>query len=98
MNGLDMFVKIVNLKFNLKKVLKEMNFEETNGVLFIKSNEPESIFVKFDDNDIIFWVGNHTAKRFENLYSTVLDDIEKGKYTEESFIKYSIELLDMYGR
>lgn len=96
--NIDEFVKIVNLKHKLKKVLVDMHFEETNGVLFIKTGEPEPIYVKFDDNDIIFWLGDYTAKRFENLYLSVLDGIEKGKYTEESFVKYSLELLDMYGR
>lgn len=91
---INRFVMIINTKLNLKEAAKRLGFVSINGTLFRKYEEDDETWnIKFDDECIDIWFSKYPRRRSSQYYNLIRTETDKGFYTEETYIKYTIENL-----
>ena len=84
---LDRFVRICNLKYKLKNIIKSLGFEDKNGTLFVRPNEIYDTNFKFDDEVLLLWNNEKPARKISRNYNVILEDIDDNIYEAEEFIE-----------
>jgi hypothetical protein len=90
---LERFIKICNLKMRLKDAVKNLGFENKNGVLFVKPYGFYDTNIKFDDTEFIIWNTENPNRKISRYYSIVLKDVNNGIYKEQEFVESLLKLL-----
>lgn len=89
---LERYIQILNTKLNLKNAAKKMGFVSINGTLFRKYEEDDETWnIKFDDECIDIWFSRNPRRRTSQYYNLIRNEIDKGYYTEESYIEWTIK-------
>lgn len=95
--NLDYFVKIANMKYNLKQGALKLGFEQVNNVFFVKrinDNEDDKIMLIIDDNEIVMWV--YRKQKITKQYLMITNYLDN-KYNEEDFLRDLLKLFEEDG-
>ena len=98
---LDVFVKIANLKVNIRNMLEELKFDKLNNVSYIKDISNDRRFVvAFEENQVEIWLyDKKTDTQYKEVinYEAMLKDMIFYDLTVEYIIKTILEELRIYG-
>ncbi len=89
---LERYIQILNTKYNLKQAALELGFVPKNDVLYVKEGDDE-VNIKFDDEEIDVWYTKRSRRRSSQYYNLIRTEIDKGLYTEKSYIEYTLKYL-----
>lgn len=95
--NLDYFVKIANMKFNLKQGALKLGFEQVNNVYFVKrvnDNEDDKIMLTMDDSEIVMWV--YRKQKITKQYLMITNYLDN-EYNEEDFLRDLLKLFEEDG-
>lgn len=92
--NLDYFVKIANMKYNLKQGALNLGFKQVNNVYFVKrvnDNEDDKIMLTMDDNELAMWV--YRKQKITKQY-LMLTNYFDDEYREEDFLRDLLNLFE----
>ena len=89
---LDKLIKNLNLKYNLKKVVENLEFIQQNDIYYTKEIEGKNIHVKFDDDEFIIW-SSESDNKYVKYYNSLRSEKERGLYDENDYINDTLYLL-----
>ena len=59
---LENFIKNVNVKLNLKQVIKNLEFTQQNDMYYYKEIEGKNVHVKFEEDEMVMWLSGDSKK------------------------------------
>ena len=86
------FIKIINVKLNLKQAIKELEFIQQNDTYYYKEIEGKNVHVKFEQDEMVIWLGGND-KKYTKYYNSLRSEKDRGLYTELEYINETINLI-----
>ena len=86
---MERYVQLLNTKMNLKTEAEKLGFKKINDVLYTR--EKDGAYIKFDDEEIDVWIENVPRKRVSQYYNMIRTEIDKGFYTEKTYLQYTLD-------
>ena len=94
---LEKFIKIINVKLNLKQAIKELEFIQQNDTYYYKEIEGKNVHVKFENDEIVMWLSGST-KKYTKYYNSLRSEKDRGANTESDYINETIQIIIEGGR
>ena len=89
---LEKFVKCINVKLNLKQVIKDLEFTQQNESYYFKEIEGKNVHVKFENDEIVMWLSGST-KKYTKYYNSLRSEKDRGANTESNYINETIQII-----
>ena len=89
---LENFIKNVNVKLNLKQVIKNLEFTQQNDMYYYKEIEGKNVHAKFEQDEMVMWLSGDT-KKYTKSYKSIRSEKDRGLYTELDYINETINLI-----
>ena len=89
---LEKFIKIINVKLNLKQAIKELEFIQQNDTYYYKEIEGKNVHVKFEQDEMVMWLSGND-KKYTKYYNSLRSEKDRGLYTELEYINETINLI-----
>lgn len=74
--NLNEFVKMINVKLNLKYVIKNLEFEKKNDNYYVKEDGDYHLNAKFETNEIVIWCSENPYQKYNKKYLLIDNEEE----------------------